>query len=356
MITSAHDSMVGFAFGILFIGSVTHIKGLLAYRKGWKSRAERICGSTYEYNLFANYMEIKVYRNKETVYQTRCDYTEMEQRQLFGKWLILQIDGYLFVMRRSELKENSVLYSYISEKPSKTTEKMTPNKWKVLSVVLFVASLLSMLAGMILVGVVSNANKLFAENMWLFFSLTPVPIASVVFGFRAKAKGYKCKKNIIAGIIMTALLCLYGSFAFLFANMFDHSDAPIVQTEQMLGMDIPEHKQISTQDWTKGKQNISRGYIYWSSNIYFDDGAVEEFEKQLASDDKWLSSVPNELIGIATPIDDYGLYDYALIYNVDTASYNTLPSDSGKYRFINILYRLEDNHMEIVEYDMDYVK
>lgn len=69
-----------------------------------------------------------------------------------------------------------------------------------------------------------------------------------------------------------------------------------------------------------------------------------------------MSSVSNDLIGITSPMNDYGFYDYVLVYNVDTAEYNALPNGSGKYRFINILYRLEENQMKIVEYDIDYVK
>ena len=44
------------------------------------------------------------------------------------------------------------------------------------------------------------------------------------------------------------------------------------------------------------------------------------------------------------------------LYNVDTGEYNRLPNRNGKYRFINILYRLEENQMKIVEYDIEYVK
>ena len=192
--------------------------------------------------------------------------------------------------------------------------------------------------------------------MWLFFLLTPIPISSIVFGFVLKSKNYKYKKNVIVGIIMAALLCIYGSFSFIFANVYDHSDEQIVRAEQTTGIDIPEHKQISTQDWTKGTQSVSRGYIYYTSDIYFDDFAVEEFEKQLASDNKWLSTVSSDMVGITSPMNDFGMYDYILIYNVDTSECNTLPSKSGNFRFINILYRLEDNQMKIVEYDIDYVK
>ena len=166
----------------------------------------------------------------------------------------------------------------------------------------------------------------------------------------------KYLKNIFVGIIMTALLCIYGSFSFIFANVYDHSDKPIVRIEQTIGIDIPKHKQINTQDWTKGTQSVSRGYIYSTSYIYFDDSAVEDFEKQLTNDDKWLSSISSDMIGITSPMNDSGIYDYVLVYNVDTSEYNTLPSNSGNFRFINILYKVKDNIMLIVEYDIDYVK
>lgn len=42
-------------------------------------------------------------------------------------------------------------------------------KWQVISVILFGASLLSILWALALVSVVSNVNNLFIENMWLFF-------------------------------------------------------------------------------------------------------------------------------------------------------------------------------------------
>ena len=67
-----------------------------------------------------------------------------------------------------------------------------------------------------LVGALSNVNGLFVENMWLFYLLTPIPITSIIFGFVLKSKGYKYRKNIIVGFIMTFFLCIYGSFTFMF--------------------------------------------------------------------------------------------------------------------------------------------
>lgn len=355
--SSAPNIMIGLAVGILFVGLVFYIKGICAYSKVWKNSIERICESTYEYKIFEDYITINIYRKGKKIRESKCYFTDIEQMYTLGKWLFFQFGGQSFIVRKSELKGNSFFYSYIYKNPAKTIEQTAPGKWRILSIILFVASLLSILGALALSGVISSVNNLFlVENMWLFFLLTPIPIASAVLGFVLKAKGYKYKKNIILGIIMTVLLCIYGSFTFIFTNEYSHSDESIIRTEQLTGIDIPEHKQINTQDWTEGKQSVSRGYIYYISDVYFDNGMVKEFEKQIITDDKWLASIPNDLIGITPPFSGYGIYDSVLIYNTDTSEYNALPNDSGTFRFINILYRTEDNQMKIIEYDIDYVK
>ena len=192
--------------------------------------------------------------------------------------------------------------------------------------------------------------------MWIFFLFLPVPIASIVFGFYLKKKGYKYKKNVIVGIIMAALLCIYGSFTFIFSDIYSHGDEPIVNTEQMLNIDIPTHSRINTQDWTKGTQSVPRGYIYSTSDIYFDDTAVGQFEKNISNDAKWISDIPNDMVGITSYFCDIQTSDYYIIYNKDTGEFNKLPSSSGTYVFINILYNAESNTMKLVEYQIEYTK
>ena len=353
---SAPDASIGFVFGMFLISAVSHIKGIRAYNKAWKNSIERICKSDYEYNLFDDYVDIQIYRNNEIVRKTKCYYTDIEQIQQFGEWLILHFGGQLYIIRRNGLKDNSVIYSYMYKNPAKTAEPEIAYKEKIISNILVIASICSFFVALTLEVIVSEENGLFLENMWLFFLFSPIPIASVIFGFYLKSKGYKYKKNVVSGIIITALLCIYGSFTFIFTNIYDYSDEPIARTEQILGIDIPVHKHIITQDWTQGTQTVSRGYIYSTSDISFDNIAVLEFEKQLATDDKWLSSIPNDFIGITSPLNNYGFYDYTLIYNIDTAEYNSLPSNSGNFRLINVLYSMETNKMKIIEYDIEYVQ
>lgn len=214
--SSAPDVMIGFTFGMFLIGAVSHIKGIRAYSKAWKNSTEQICKSVYEYKVFENYIRVNIYRENERIRESKCFFTDIEQIQQFGKWLFLQFGGQSFIIRKSDLKENSAFYSYMYKNPSKIIEPPVSNKWRTISTTLFVASLLSIMGALALVGAVSNANGLFVENMWLFFLLTPIPITSIIFGFVLKSKGYKYKKNIIVGFIMTFFLCIYGLFTFMF--------------------------------------------------------------------------------------------------------------------------------------------
>lgn len=214
--SSAPDIMISFAFGMFLISDISHIKGIRAYSKAWKNSTERICKSIYEYKVFDNYISVNIYRENERIRESKCFFTDIEQIQQFGKWLFLQFGGQSFIIRKSDLKENSAFYSYMYKNPAKTVNTPIPNKWRTTSILLFVASLVSILGALALVGVMSEANGLFTENMWAFFLMTPIPIASIVFGFILKSKGYKYKKNIIVGLIMTFFLCVYGSFVFIF--------------------------------------------------------------------------------------------------------------------------------------------
>ena len=354
--SSAPDIITGLVGGMLFFSSFYQFKIIREYCKTMKKNFSKVRESDYEYKIYDNYMVIRVYRKDKKVRELKYCFSEIEQIQMLDKWLILQCDSQAFLIRKSELKGNSFFFSYIQNNSVKATEYRAPDKLRILSIVLFVASLLSIFGALALISAVSDKNSPFVEKTWVFFLMTPIPIASAVLGFVLKSKGRKYKKNIIVGIIVTALLCLYGSFSFIFANEYDHGDWPVVKTEQITGIDIPEYTQINTQDWTNGTQSISRGYIYYISNIYFDNDAVEDFEKQIATDDKWLSAIPNDLIGITAPFGDNNFYYYKLIYNTDTSEYNTLPDKSGKFHFISILYQATYNQMEIIEYDIDYIK
>ena len=324
--------------------------------KYWKEEGQRLTDRACRYDIFSDYMTVRVSSKGELIKTEKIYYSQIEKTSMESGLLHINVKGNVsYIFNASDVGKETYL-GHVCSVNTASKETVAPKgALRVVSIILFVCSILALEAGLIGVVILSVVNKAFVENMWVFFCFVPVPVASVVFGIYLKKKGHKFKKNIIVGIIMTPLLCIYGSFSFVFADMYSHSEEPILMAEKMLDIDIPAHSQINTQDWTKGTQTVSRGYVFSESEVYFKEKDAKPFENSLASDDKWLSSVPNDLIGITSHFCD-SKFDYCIIYNVDTNEFNQLPSEAGKYRFINVIYHSADNEMLIVEYEIEYVK
>ncbi|MBQ8393610.1 MAG: helix-turn-helix transcriptional regulator [Clostridia bacterium] len=352
----APDVMLGLLLGYFLIGVISHIKGYFAYGKVWKSSENKILQSTYSYEIFDGYFILNISKNQEITRTLKIYFDDIEKIQSFGNYLVLQIAGQSYIIKKDALIPESTFITFCNNTPNKVEAKKPKDKFKTISILLFVLSICTIFGALMGVAILSGINQAMTENMWIFFLFLPVPIVSIVFGFYLKKKGYKYKKNVIVGVIMAALLCICGSFTFIFSDIYSHSDEPIVNAEQMLDIDIPEHSRINTRDWTKGTQSVPRGYIYSTSDIYFDNTAVEQFEKDLPSDTKWISDIPNDMVGVTSYFCDIQTSDYYIIYNKETGEFNKLPSESGTYVFINILYNAESNTMKLVEYQIEYTK
>lgn len=354
----APDVLNGFILGAFIVGIIINVKTYRIGKKKIKDGIDKIPKNTYEYLFFDDFFIIRIIREEEICESIKVYFNDIEKIHDTGKYFLLEIGSRTYIFRKENAADNSALKFYIKSNPQKLIdERKGTDSFKIISNVLFVLSLLSVFCLLFLLSWMSNENNLFVENMWISFFLTPIPIASIVFGFILKAKKRKYKKNIIVGIIMTVILCVYGSFTFVFSDLYDHGPEPVIQIEQLIGIDIPEYEQINTQDWTNGTQSVPRGYyIHYTSDVYFADGAMKDFESRIADDERWLSAVPTDLTGITSPFSDSGFYDYMLIYNADTDEYNTLPESSGTYTFINVCFRAEQEQMKIAEYELEYIK
>ena len=210
------DILSGFAFGALLTGTISYVKGIIAYKKARKNGFEKITETTYHYKIFDDYLKIEIFRSGKKTRSQYVRHHDIEKVQQLKNHYLLQIAGQLFIVRKSDLKENSAFYSYLYHNPAKIMQQQMPNRWKITSTVLFVLSFCSIWFALLSATYVSGGYGLYPENMWTFFSVTPIPVSSIVFGFLAKKKGYECKKNIVGGMIMTVLLCIFGSFVFIF--------------------------------------------------------------------------------------------------------------------------------------------
>ena len=207
---------VGLFAGMYLLAVVIMARNIFAVKKKWKSSADMVVKSSYEYLFYDDYLTVNIYRHDEKTREMKIYFKDISTVFLLNDWIIFSSGGLNFFIRKGMLKENSVLYSYMYHNPEKIKNIGSGDSRGVISTVLFYASLLSVLAAVALAGFMTGDGGELYKNMWVFFCFTPIPISSLIYGFVLKAKGCKYKKNIIIGIIMTILLCIYGSFSFIF--------------------------------------------------------------------------------------------------------------------------------------------
>lgn len=211
---TAPDSIMIFAASIFWVGTIGYGKRIFEHRKIWKQWQARASGTVYEYKIYESHLCASLYRSNEKIRESKHYFQDIEFIQSIGSFLSICISGQLYYIRKSDLAENSFFYAYLYRNPSKIQKAPNADKWQIIANLLFVASLCTLPLGVPLVASLSTAET-FEQNMWILYLLTPIPIASIIAGYMLKPKGCKYKKNIIAGIIMTVLLCIYGSFTFI---------------------------------------------------------------------------------------------------------------------------------------------
>jgi hypothetical protein len=165
---------------------------------------------------------------------------------------------------------------------------------------------------------------------------------------------------VVVGAITAAMLILFGTLSIVFKdfdlNFMDPAPNPpyIGTIERYTGIDIPEHSSVHTLDF--GDQAYTSGWTttYISSTIFFDEQAVVEFERDVQTDSRWQLNFKNELAGVMPNVYTEGRY--VLVYNIDLGQWNQVPPESGDYRMLILLYDIEGNTMNAMEYILHYTK
>lgn len=244
------------------------------------------------------------------------------------QYLGLVMEKKTWVLRKDCLPPDSEFLRLPILYPRKTKgqrKKIVFNTMEIIGLLLFAGSILAFPLGIGLFAWLSETNHMDIGNAWVFWTMAPIPIASIILGFALKKKKYRYRRNLIAGFIVLPLLLIYGCFSLFFAQ--DYSEAPLLELEQILEMDLPESEIVKTMEYSDGTVR---------TEILFSEENAQQLLALLEDDPRWLDNVPDELEGI---VSDYTLMlggKYIIIYNVDTQQMNELPEQSGTYRMYDI--------------------
>ena len=193
--------------------------------KSCKSETERIIPNTYYYDVFSDYFVARIERNGETVVNDKVLFSEVGEIRRIGEQTAVQVGTGAWLFRTSELKNNSAIIHLQNEIVLRTQFTTATGIWRFLSIMLCILSVAVWPLAMQIITRDSTpvtAMKLSTAEVfrdsWIAYLFLPIPIASIVFGFVLRKKHFYYKKNIVFGIYIFIVLCVFGSFFLIFTR------------------------------------------------------------------------------------------------------------------------------------------
>ncbi len=231
-----------------------------------------------------------------------------------------------------------------------------PNLIKTFMIILFIVTICSLWAALWSLSLADKINPQygsnFIKNNWVFWLWLPIPILSIILGFKYKNAGFKCTKNIVGGFIITFLLLMYGSFC-LFPT-FSQDYSKIDDYRNIIDANLPDNGELEIQDWKTHFDDDKTNYT--KIDVYYDKEDVSNLVSSIENNSNWiLSKKMKSTLKILIPqqlrVDEDA---YFSIYNKTNNEYNTIPKASGNYEIYVIKYDKSDKHLEIHKFTYLY--
>lgn len=185
--------------------------------------------------------------------------------------------------------------------------------------ILFVLSILSIYGALFCVLKTSgNKDPLDMErNMWILYTWLPIPLLSIIMGFRYQQSNENSNKNIIVGILVSIFLLIFGSFSFLFNDdlSFEYDTIMNINRSRELHMNIsyPGNLGLKTSN-------------YKVTIVTYQSDEIPTIEEQIKNNSHWLKlSDIKEYLKDNLPSKLMTSKDaYYLIYNKTSNEYNSI--------------------------------
>jgi hypothetical protein len=108
-------AILGFGIGVLFISIVGHIKGISAYKKLYAKSRDRYAKTLYDYSLYDNFLIVWI-SSDDAIRQIKVKLDEIKKAQVVADFIVMEIDGQLFLMKKDEVVENSYFLTICNKK------------------------------------------------------------------------------------------------------------------------------------------------------------------------------------------------------------------------------------------------
>ena len=194
----------------------------------------------------------------------------------------------------------------------------------------------------------------FLKNTWIFWCWLPIPITSIVLGYKYKNKGINCTKNIVGGFIICFLLLVYGSFCLM--PTFSEDYSKINDYKNYIDANIPSSGELEIHYWGNYFDDDKKEYSI--INVYYDKEDVSNLVSSIENSKNWILStkIKSEL-KILLPSEFRAKEDlYYSVYNKTSNEYNVIPEESGTYEIYAMSYDKNKKELIIHKYKLMYNK
>ena len=96
----------------------------------------RILAGTYYYEIFEGYFVLKLSRNGENIKTQKIYFDDIEKIQAFGNYLVLQIAGQSYIIKKDVLNPDSALMAFCGSASDKPEAKSPKDKYKAVRLLL----------------------------------------------------------------------------------------------------------------------------------------------------------------------------------------------------------------------------
>ncbi len=333
-----------FVFIFLCINLVRYIFGLLATKKN----AELVCTRTYIYEIFRDYVLLRVLNSEDEIKTQKVYFNEFTKcwETPFCYYLELK-DKTVFIIKKSPYGTRSYLGYFCQHLKTPKTD-LSSSKVAFLKMVgnvlffgCFIGFFLAITISLDAASQNAGTLKDGMEALRVLHYFLPIPLLSIIAGILLNKNKIPNRKNIICGVIIGLLMLVYGFFPTIFNNVDNNIDS----LEAQLGFSFPQTIGMNyqtTSDISGGKQVVT--------TLSFAEPDANEFEEFMKDDHRWIEG-SNKAFTEILPQSSIDIpADFFLLYNTGTSEFGKIPENEGQHDFVYIAYNSETNVAYIYEY------
>lgn len=323
-------SLVVFAFIIIYLNK--------HHLEVYEDRIE-LSTLFHKYTIYLNEITAFYYKKSE---KSELDFvtitTKSKKINLYTRYGE-QLNELLNTSIGNQVKPNSL---------SKENNKNTNNK---LIKLLFILTILSVPLSFLLVAFIGEIFIFSIYGIlsysWIFLLFIPIPLLSFICYIKSKTNQYKDKKSI--AILSFILLVVFG-FSGIINNDISYDNTIINEINNKTSLNIPNNLKVINCD--------KKDYIMGYAKI-LDKETKNSFHDDVYTSNLWLTNIDdlqNDLphtitLELTSPVDKYS-FDYFVLYNITTNTFNSLDNENDNPQ--NIIFIAYSSNVGRIMYFYNY--